>query len=370
MKRVAFYTNMPSPYRVNFFNLLGKHCALDVFFEMDKSSLRDNSWQSYDFQNFSAHFIKGFVYSGESSFCPSLAKEAVRGCFDLNIVCDISSLSGLSLLFAFISKKIPYVIEGDGAFDRECSWTKAMVKRKIFSCASKLLYTSDEHKAYLKRFGAKEERLFWYPFSSVFEKDIIDLKDLKRIKNDQKEAMNIKDFTFLSVGRFLGWKDFETLIRAFCILNQKYRKTKLIIIGGEPTPSYKKIIEENKCRDIRFLPFMSKRELFRFMQASDCFCFSSLNDIWGLVINEAMANGLPIISSDGTLSSVEMSKDNPGIRLFSKGNIEELTSLMADVLNFSVEKLETMSRRNIEKIHEFTIETMVDRHVKIFSLEE
>ena len=75
MKTVAFYVNMPSPYRINFFNLLGQYCNLYVFFEMDKSRTRDNSWQSYDFKNFHPVFLKGFSYSGEAAFCPSIIKQ-------------------------------------------------------------------------------------------------------------------------------------------------------------------------------------------------------------------------------------------------------------------------------------------------------
>lgn len=368
MKKVAFYTNMPSPYRVAFFNLLGEHCDLDVFFEMDKSSLRDNSWQSYDFKNFNAHLVKGIAYSSEGAFCPGLTKQAIKGHYDINVVCDISSLTGLNLLFTFIRKKIPYIIEGDGAFNQDCSWLKAKIKNKIFQNASSLFYTSDEHKAYLKRFGALEERLFWYPFSSIFEKDILDFDRLKEIKRNQKEAKNLKEFTFLSVGRFLGLKDFETLIRAFCFLNKNYKNAKLVIIGGEPTPSYKAIIKENNCKNVSFLPFMSREELFSYMQAADCFCFPSLNDIWGLVINEAMANGLPIIASDGALAAVEMSKENQGIELYPKGDLKTLLDLMTKTIKSSKEELDIKTLENLKKIQEYTIEKMSNKHIELLNL--
>ena len=42
--KILFYTNIPSPYRVAFFNELGKHCELTVVFETANSTERDDAW--------------------------------------------------------------------------------------------------------------------------------------------------------------------------------------------------------------------------------------------------------------------------------------------------------------------------------------
>ena len=50
--RVLFITTIPAPYRVTFFNELGKNCDLTVLFERNESDERDESWSHYSFENF------------------------------------------------------------------------------------------------------------------------------------------------------------------------------------------------------------------------------------------------------------------------------------------------------------------------------
>jgi hypothetical protein len=45
--KLLFITNVPSPYRVNFFNELGKLCGLTVLFQKKTSDTRDKSWLNY-----------------------------------------------------------------------------------------------------------------------------------------------------------------------------------------------------------------------------------------------------------------------------------------------------------------------------------
>ena len=83
----------------------------------------------------------------------------------------------------------------------------------------------------------------------------------------------------------------------------------------------------------------------------------------GLVINEAMANGLPILASTGTLSAVEMSIGNKGILLFESKDIKHLSKLMDSVINMSDKERINMIENNLNKIHSYTLENMCKYHV-------
>ena len=50
--KILVLTNIPSPYRVDFFNEWGKYCDLTVAFEKEASDERDNSWKKYQFTHF------------------------------------------------------------------------------------------------------------------------------------------------------------------------------------------------------------------------------------------------------------------------------------------------------------------------------
>ena len=54
MKKVLFSTNVPSPYRMDFFNELGKYCDLTVCFERKTASDRDGKWKGKAPETFKA----------------------------------------------------------------------------------------------------------------------------------------------------------------------------------------------------------------------------------------------------------------------------------------------------------------------------
>ena len=362
MKKVLFFTNMPSPYRVSFFNLLGKYCDLHVMFELGEAKGRDQTWLSNRFESFAPHFLKSLAYSNEGSFAFDVICQHKKINPDISIICDISSLSGVRLLSYLIHHHKTYIIEGDGAFDRPCNFIRRKLKQKFFRNAEKLLYTSEEHRNYYLRFGARKEQLFWYPFSSVSREDVLDANGLlKRI-----DKPNGSPFVFLSVGRFLDLKNFETAIRASG--KAHVQNSKMIIVGGEPTPKYLKIIEEENIKNVEFLPFMDSKKLYCLMQQCDCFVFPSLNDIWGLVINEAAANGMPIISSRGALSAVEIQHHSDGIILYDGLDVDDLAAKMQAVASLSKDDLLGMSLNNLRAVSSYTIEAMAEKHMELLGL--
>lgn len=69
---------------------------------------------------------------------------------------------------------------------------------------------------------------------------------------------------------------------------------------------------------------MPKKELEKYYLASDLFVFPSHYGAWGLVINEAMAHGLPIIFSDGCVAASELICSNETGFLIDCGNVNQL----------------------------------------------
>jgi len=66
--KYLFLTNIPSPYRVDFFNELGKLCDVTVAFETGASKERDASWKRYDIKRFNPAAERAFQISHEFSY--------------------------------------------------------------------------------------------------------------------------------------------------------------------------------------------------------------------------------------------------------------------------------------------------------------
>src|SRR5699024_11074740 len=127
--------------------------------------------------------------------------------------------------------------------------------------------------------------------------------------------------TVITVGQFIYRKGFDILLAAWKDLDKKYQL--IILGGGELEGEYRRYIERCSYQNVFVLGFMPKEDLFKYYEASDVFVLPTREDIWGLVVNEAMACGLPVITTEKCIAGMEyidngvngfiVPTENPGI---------------------------------------------------------
>jgi glycosyltransferase involved in cell wall biosynthesis len=79
-------------------------------------------------------------------------------------------------------------------------------------------------------------------------------------------------------------------------------------------------------RNVHFAGARSGAELARFYAAADIFVFPSLEDVWGLVVNEAMCFGLPILASRYAGASQSLLADSRVGSVFDPADIDEFAA--------------------------------------------
>ena len=127
--KVLFIVNVPSPYRVDFFNELGKYCSLTVFFEKETSNERDSSWKDYRIEYFKGVFLPGKSISTDTAVCTSVIKRLKADSFDRIIVGNFSSPTGMLAIRYFRKHRIPYYLEADGGFAKNGKGIKENLKK-------------------------------------------------------------------------------------------------------------------------------------------------------------------------------------------------------------------------------------------------
>ena len=70
--KVLYITNIPSPYKVDYYNELGKYCELTALFEAETSTERSEEWKKYRFETFDGIILKGKRVSVDTAFCPEI----------------------------------------------------------------------------------------------------------------------------------------------------------------------------------------------------------------------------------------------------------------------------------------------------------
>lgn len=362
--KVLYLSNIPSPYRVDYFNELGKFCDLTVLFETDSSTERDEEWKKYRFEHFRGIFLKGKRINADTAFCPGVGSYLQRGEYDFVIVTVLASPTALLAVNALKRKKIPYFYEGDGGFAGKTTGLKAMLKRYVISGARKCFSTSAEFDRYCTAYGAKQENLLRYPFTSVKREELLDGPLTKEEKQKQKREFGIAEgCAVVSVGQFIHRKGFDLLLECCAELPENVG---VYIVGGKPTDEYLAIQERYGLKQVHFVEFMPREQLMRFFRAMDLFVLFTREDIWGLVINEAMASGLPVISTDRCIAALELIRQGENGFLVESENKPQMKEALRRLVD-SEELREKMSQGAIRRMERYTIENMAAEHMKVFS---
>ena len=109
-----------------------------------------------------------------------------------------------------------------------------------------------------------------------------------------------------------------------------------------------------------FVEFKKKEQLADYYKAADIFILPTRGDAWGLVINEAMGYGLPILTTDQCIAGVEMVE--------TAGKIVPVDSDWGEIIEgmFMNDDLQYMSNESLKCASRYTIEEMAVVHMDIF----
>jgi Glycosyltransferase len=305
--KVLFLTNIPSPYKMDFFNELGRVCDLSVLFERKNAENRNDIWLQKKAEHFQAIYLKGRVIGDDHALCPEVGKYIKKRAYDRIVIGQYSSPTSMLAILLMKIKSISYYISTDGGILKEDNPIKRAVKRFFMRGAKGYFSPGQASDRYLCGYGANEKHISRYPFTSVWEKDILAEQLAKEQKAEIRERIGMRgEKIILSVGQFIYRKGYDVLLEAAEKINPQVG---IYLVGGKPTSEYLQFIHNNHMNNIYFTEFMQKDKLAEYYMAADIFVLPTREDIWGLVINEALAYGLPVITTDKCNSGLELLKD-------------------------------------------------------------
>jgi glycosyltransferase involved in cell wall biosynthesis len=156
--------------------------------------------------------------------------------------------------------------------------------------------------------------------------------------------------TLLSVARHSKEKNLELLIKAFKASKLSDAWTLKIVGGGPDTEKLRKLISSND--NIELNDWTSYDKLPSLYAEASFFILPSEFEPWGLVVNEAMASGLPIVLSNECGCVPELYYDNG--YLFNSSSQSELENIFNLVEGLSIDEIQSFSAKSIERIKEYS----------------
>ncbi|HZJ89311.1 MAG TPA: glycosyltransferase [Bacilli bacterium] len=354
--KILIVFNHPAPYKVALFNGLSKSHDVHVIFERSKEKDRHDDFYNEKKYNFKVHFIKGINIGTFNHFSFGVKRHLKKHQYDLIIMNGYSTFTEMIALNYLKRKKINYAFYINGGIAKNETKLKTKIKRHFLQGAFLYFSPAQEASDYLVHYGVDQKLIHHYPYSTVYEKDIVTRKLSQQTKKAfwQNENITGENFT-VCVTSFIKRKNNLCLINAWEDIDEKHP---LVLIGdGKRKRLYEKTIKKLKLRHVHLLPFMSRDLLFNYLKHADNAVYLSNFDIYGHVINEALAHGLNVLTNNNMVAARHLIRDTKNGLILNDG--DDLT-----------EKLEVLFKSNFwneatKTAKSNTIEKSLERHLKI-----
>ncbi len=357
--KILIYAVYPAPYRVDVIKEISDRYVTDVIFGSCTGDDRNAMW-----------FSKGSYYSLDNSDGRVFCKKCIRSLSDysLVIIYDYSEKTAAELIIGCRLKKVRYIINCDGVMlTPHGNAFKDIAKRFLIRGASAYFASGDHAAEYFLGYGADGRLIHRHNFSTLHKNDILrrELTADEKMSLRKEHGLPADKKIALAVGRFIPLKRYDVLIRLWENMTDEYC---LLLIGGGPEKdSYEKYISENVITNVIIEDFHRPEELYEFYRASDIFVHPTSYDVWGLVINEAMANGLPVISTDKCVAALELIRQGVNGYVVPLGDDADMTDKAAELLKNDILRA-SMVKECIKTVESYTVENMADSQLRVINM--
>jgi glycosyltransferase involved in cell wall biosynthesis len=329
--RVVYWNNIPSPYMVERFNALAVRPNIDFQAWFSNRTAPDRSWRvEEDTWLFPYRYLPrvGSARLQWSLPTPIFGRHAPELLVSLHSQpdflagCALARLRGARIAFWVLPTYDSWV-------DRR-EWKEA-AKRQVFPRADAVLTSGRDGRDFARRYGARDDRIFYVP-------QVINVDHFAKARaisaqkrQDVRATLGVQGVTFVCVGRLWLGKGVGFLIDAFAAVRRHVGEdaaTLLLVGDGVDERRFRRQAADVGPSGILFTGFVHSDVLPEIYAASDVFVFPTLGDPYGLVVLEAMAAGLPIISTRAAGEIYDRVEEGVNGFLVDPGSAEQLAARM------------------------------------------
>lgn len=280
---------------------------------------------------------------------------------DVVIITGWHSLALLQTLWVCMRLHIPRIVRGDSNAMRYRSLPVKFLHRLLLSTFTAYLSVGIANSDFYHMYGVPATRIF----------NCRHFVDNRRFREQCAKTAKKRYFfrtnwnipndaiCFLFVGKLQPVKCIFDLIYALEKVRATINKIHLLMVGsGELMADAKKIVTSLNL-PVTFTGFLNQSEITSAYVASDCIVLPSNYETWGLVINEAMACGLPAVVSDRVGCGPDLVESNVTGHVFPFGDIDELADKLTDIAR-NTAKRKQLGENASARIQEYSVERAID----------
>lgn len=350
--KVMFITILPSPYQRDLFNAIAARGDVDIDVYYLESKVADSPWPEMPLRPFE-RILPGFSISVLGARLhynwglPNLRD------VDLVVLSSFVSFTGQRLLRGPLRKK-RWLYWGEQLRTR--NWPRAWIQKWLAGPLAR--------SAGIVGIGKNAENDYRARFPNVPHFNIpyhCDLKPLLVIERTKPRCP-----TFLFCGQMIERKGVDLLLQAFDRIVRKGIDVELLLVGREADlPRFLKTVSEAARLRIQYAGFQDPADLPQFFARCDIFVLPSRYDGWGVVINQALAAGLPVISTNSVGAAQDLIRAGYNGILVQHEDVDALQDAM-ETLALNSDMAERYGKNARQSIENFTAEAGAVKWLNVF----
>lgn len=364
--KIAIITNIPTPYRKKQWEFFAKCKYLDMTIFYCAKKHKDRYWSVDSSEGVKEVFLNGITFKS-FHFNPGILKIFFRD-YDIFFVSGYGYPSVIiSLIFLRILRK-PWVMIIDGISPLKLKKGNILIEKiKKFLISGANAYSSNgtAGKEYLKMYGISSEKIFNQYMTVDVDYFMEKSENSVKYRSETRKKYNFSEdcIVVMYAGRLIENKGVQDLIGAVKNLRDENINIKALIVGDGTFKLDLKRKSEDIKSDIIFTGHIKHEELYKYYYASDIFVLPTYADLWGLVVNEAMACGLPVILTDAAGCHLDLLRDN-GI-IVKKGDVNALSSAIKYLIEKNTYKV--YGKNSLRIIQNWKYENSLNEFLKLIN---
>jgi glycosyltransferase involved in cell wall biosynthesis len=356
-------------YQAPIFRVLASHPRIDltVYFCSNEALLSRDVHQTYHtdsqwgdegtlLEGFNFKFLRNYAPRGSylkwpfGLINPGIWNEIERGRPDVVILMSWMNITWWLAVLRCTLSKVPFLymtdanVQADLVGPKWKMWVKKFLLGKVlFRLAAGFLCAGTSNKQLYSYYGVPEKKLVPFAYSWGYQYLLEKSGELNGEKERLKAELGIPDhvFVLLYCGRLSKEKAPLDLLKAFSYLSMP--NTALVFVGDGPLgPTLKSYVVENHLDSVYFFGFQGRKEVPKFYMASDVLVLPSRKETWGMVVNEALCFGLPVIASDQVGAAKDLVFDGRNGFSFPPGDIRALAGSIKRLVELGEEERQMM----------------------------
>ena len=363
--RLVILTEIISPYRIPLFNALARRSEIDlhvIFMAETDQHLRQ--WQVYKEEiKFSFQVLPSWRKRvGKYNMLLNHGVGSALGAARPNaVLCGgYSYVTSWQALRWARSRGIPFLLwsESNSQDLRRGFALVELLKKRFLQRCQAFVVPGRSAGEYLLAHGIKDDVIFTAP--NAVDNDFFSTRAaaIRAEADANRVRLGLPNRYFLFTGRLVKEKGVFDLLSAYDRLVNSFREQiGLVFVGDGPCrkqlESQAATVSQQTKATIKFAGFAQREQLAEYYALADVMILPTYTDTWGLVINEAMACGLPVIVSRAAGAAGDLVRDTWNGWLVPAGDVPALTAAMQSIAS-QPELRATMGANSLKHVMNFS----------------